>query len=367
MRDRGRCRRGRADLRRPAARGRAPGRRASPATCRWRRRRRWRPRSGTPTARFRGQGHGLGARRRTPSSTRSPTPTRSRACGWSTAPRCSPSRQPDPWWRRRRPVAGPADARCRPGTSTAGRSRRPSSRCRSTCRGWPAGSATLGGTITRMNLRRCPTGADLVVNCSGLGARLLGGGPVGGAGARPGGVRRAGRARPLVARPRGPDVRRPAQQATSSSAAPTTRGSGAARPTRTMAREILARARDWCRSSAAPGCCGTRWAAAGAPRRPPRAGRRRHPLLRPRRRGRHPELGRGRRGGLAAPKWSAEASACGRVARSTGRPERTARVATSRRLLRRAGGSGRRGRAARRSRRPRRRCRGRWRAPGPGA
>ncbi len=32
----------------------------------------------------------------------------------------------------------------------------------------------LGGTITRMNLGGLPSGADLVVNCSGLGARLLG-------------------------------------------------------------------------------------------------------------------------------------------------------------------------------------------------
>jgi len=34
--------------------------------------------------------------------------------------------------------------------------------------------AGLGGTLTRMNLRALPEGADLVVNCSGLGARLLG-------------------------------------------------------------------------------------------------------------------------------------------------------------------------------------------------
>ncbi len=34
--------------------------------------------------------------------------------------------------------------------------------------------ARLGGTLTRLNLSSLPTGADLVVNCSGLGARLLG-------------------------------------------------------------------------------------------------------------------------------------------------------------------------------------------------
>jgi D-amino-acid oxidase len=40
---------------------------------------------------------------------------------------------------------------------------------------WLAGRvAALGGTLTRMNLRALPEGADLVVNCSGLGARLLG-------------------------------------------------------------------------------------------------------------------------------------------------------------------------------------------------
>jgi D-amino-acid oxidase len=32
----------------------------------------------------------------------------------------------------------------------------------------------LGGTLTRLNLRALPEGPDLVVNCSGLGARLLG-------------------------------------------------------------------------------------------------------------------------------------------------------------------------------------------------
>ena len=41
--------------------------------------------------------------------------------------------------------------------------------------GWLAGRVSdLGGTITRINLSALPCGADLVVNCSGLGARLLG-------------------------------------------------------------------------------------------------------------------------------------------------------------------------------------------------
>ena len=34
--------------------------------------------------------------------------------------------------------------------------------------------AELGGTVTRLNLRSLPAGPDAVVNCSGLGARLLG-------------------------------------------------------------------------------------------------------------------------------------------------------------------------------------------------
>jgi D-amino-acid oxidase len=39
---------------------------------------------------------------------------------------------------------------------------------------WLAGRVhDLGGTITRMNLKALPAGGDLVVNCSGLGARLL--------------------------------------------------------------------------------------------------------------------------------------------------------------------------------------------------
>ena len=57
---------------------------------------------------------------------------------------------------------------------------------------------------------RCPTGDALVVNASGIGARLLGGDPTVVARARPGRARGAGGARPLVARRRGADVRRAA-------------------------------------------------------------------------------------------------------------------------------------------------------------
>lgn len=37
--------------------------------------------------------------------------------------------------------------------------------------------AVLGGTLTRLNLSGLPTGGDLVVNASGIGARLLGADP----------------------------------------------------------------------------------------------------------------------------------------------------------------------------------------------
>lgn len=41
--------------------------------------------------------------------------------------------------------------------------------------GWLADRVgALGGTLTRLNLASLPAGGDLVVNCSGLGARLLG-------------------------------------------------------------------------------------------------------------------------------------------------------------------------------------------------
>lgn len=43
---------------------------------------------------------------------------------------------------------------------------------------WLAGQVEeLGGTITRLNLPALPDGADVVVNCSGLGGRLLGADP----------------------------------------------------------------------------------------------------------------------------------------------------------------------------------------------
>ena len=44
-------------------------------------------------------------------------------------------------------------------------------------RGSPSRVEELGGTITRMNLPALPVGRDVVVNCAGLGARLLAVGP----------------------------------------------------------------------------------------------------------------------------------------------------------------------------------------------
>jgi D-amino-acid oxidase len=42
--------------------------------------------------------------------------------------------------------------------------------------GWLRGRVlALGGTVTRLNLPELPHGGDVVVNCAGLGARLLGG------------------------------------------------------------------------------------------------------------------------------------------------------------------------------------------------
>ena len=69
----------------------------------------------------------------------------------------------------------------------------------------------LGGTVTRMNLSALPTGDALVVNASGIGARLLGGdrtvSPVRGQVVL---VEQVGH-RPLVDRRRDPVVRRAAQ------------------------------------------------------------------------------------------------------------------------------------------------------------
>ena len=70
----------------------------------------------------------------------------------------------------------------------------------------------LGGTITRLNLSALPVGPDVVVNCAGIGARLLAADSSVGPGARPGRAPLAGRPGAVVPRLlRRPHVRRPSR------------------------------------------------------------------------------------------------------------------------------------------------------------
>lgn len=84
------------------------------------------------------------------------------------------SRTPDPWWAD----GGPAIARqtaLPPGYVDGWTFRAPVLDMPVHLR-WLVGRVEeLGGTITRMNLSALPTHADVVVNCSGIGARLLAG------------------------------------------------------------------------------------------------------------------------------------------------------------------------------------------------
>ncbi|CAN5166206.1 FAD-dependent oxidoreductase [soil metagenome] len=78
----------------------------------------------------------------------------------------------DPWWRAAVPALEPA-AHVPPGWA-AGWSFTTPVADMGVYLGWLAGRVEdLGGTITRLNLSALPT-AGLVVNCAGLGARLLG-------------------------------------------------------------------------------------------------------------------------------------------------------------------------------------------------
>ena len=198
-----------------------------------------------------------GPRRRTPSSTRWPTPIRSRACGWCAGPRCSPKPQPDPWWAgavpgldrettlpdgyvdgwtfatpvvempvylpwlagrvagaRRHPhpdePQGAARGR-RPGRQLLGpRSRGCSARTARWCR-----SAARWCTSSRSGLDRWWLDAD----------------------------------GPTYVVPRSHDI---------VVGGTDDEGEWSRTPDPDAAREILARGSRWCRSSAAPGCCGTR-------------------------------------------------------------------------------------------------------------
>ena len=231
-----------------------------------------------------------GRRRRTPSSTRWPTPTRSPGWRWSRAPRSSSSREPDPWWRSAVPSLD-----------------RQTSLPHGYVDGWTfvspiiempvylpwlAGRVEdLGGTITRMNLKALPTGRRPGRQLLRAGRPAARGRPVGGAGARPGRVRRADRAEALAGRARGADVRLPAQQR-----------HRRRRHRRRGGVEPHALAGDGRRDPAPRGGAGARApgreggpaqgrAAPGPPRGTPGAGRRRHPLLRPRRRRASPSAG----------------------------------------------------------------------------
>lgn len=83
-------------------------------------------------------------------------------------------RAPDPWWAE----AGPSIARqtaLPPGFVDGWTFRSPVVEMPVYLR-WLVGQVeALGGTITRMNLSGLPTSADVVVNCSGIGSRLLAG------------------------------------------------------------------------------------------------------------------------------------------------------------------------------------------------
>ena len=115
----------------------------------------------------------------------------------------------------------------------------------------------LGGTITRLNLSALPVGPDVVVNCAGIGARLLAADSVGRTGAGPGRAPLAGRPGAVVPRLLGrPHVRRPSR------ARHRGRGDGPGRRVepdpvpRRRRGHPRAGAAGWCRSWRPRRCCG---------------------------------------------------------------------------------------------------------------
>lgn len=81
--------------------------------------------------------------------------------------------QPDPWWAEAVPDLRPATGL--PAGYAGGWSfLTPIAEMPVYLRWLAARLEALGGTLTRLNLRGLPDGGDVVVNCSGLGARLLG-------------------------------------------------------------------------------------------------------------------------------------------------------------------------------------------------
>jgi D-amino-acid oxidase len=82
-------------------------------------------------------------------------------------------RRPDPWWRSAVPDLA-HEREVPPGFVDGWSFRTPVVEMPVYLDWLAARVAELGGTVTRLNLRALPEGPDVVVNCSGLGARLLG-------------------------------------------------------------------------------------------------------------------------------------------------------------------------------------------------
>ncbi len=83
------------------------------------------------------------------------------------------SRQPDPWWRSAVPSLD-RETSLPPAYRDGWTFVAPVIEMPIYLRWLSSRVEGLGGTITRMNLSGIPTGADVVVNCAGLGSRLLG-------------------------------------------------------------------------------------------------------------------------------------------------------------------------------------------------
>ena len=246
--DRDRCRRDRPVLRRTTARGRLTASTCSPATCRWRPPRRWRRRSGIPTAPSRSSGSRRGRRRRSWRWSGSRA-TNAPASAMRTGTELHRRHMPDPWWVQRRPDA------------VAGHSVP-----RAYVDGWTFTRAgvempvylhwlsrrveALGGTLTRMALNALPGRGRRRGRRRRHRARRPadGGRQLAVAGARVRWFCRAGRAwRSGGWTPADPGLSMSCRAAaTSSSVAPTTRGSGTAGSTPTSRSRSSPGPSRWC-------------------------------------------------------------------------------------------------------------------------
>ncbi len=117
----------------------------------------------------------------------------------------------------------------------------------------------LGGTLTRMALGALPdgTGAEVVVDATGLGARLMAADPTPAPDPRPGGARRAGGPGPLVARLGRSRLRRPAQPRRRRGRHRRRGRVGPHDPTPTSPSRSSSGPPSWCRSWPARGCSAT--------------------------------------------------------------------------------------------------------------